>query len=140
MVSKQECSVLFRTFAVKARWKLQKMQRSILNIWNKSCIITTQTWSIHFWRFCEKVRWELHKHHHHHHHHYHHVLPLSLILSRHFSQSFIASGRSSVLHPVSSHASCIYVLAGRPPFARPYVEVHRSTFHFIGQVWFPYDQ
>ena len=61
---------------------------------------------------------------------YHHVVPLariSLILSRHFSLSFIASGRSSGLHPVSSHGCCMYVRAGRLAFARPYVGVHRST-------------
>ena len=66
----------------------------------------------------------------HHHHHHHHVVPLariSLTLSRHFSLSFIASGRSSGLHPVSSHSCCMYVPAGRPAFARPYVGVHRST-------------
>ena len=65
-----------------------------------------------------------------HHHHHHHVVPLariSLILSRHFSLLFIASGRSSGLHSVSSHSCCMYVLAGRPAFARPYVRVHRST-------------
>ena len=63
-------------------------------------------------------------------HHHHHVVPLariSLTLSRHFSQSFIASGRSSGLHPVSSHSCCMYVRAGRPAFAWPYVGVHRST-------------
>ena len=63
-------------------------------------------------------------------HHHHHVVPLariSLTLSRHFSLSFIASGRSSGLHPVSSHNCCMYVRAGRPAFARPYVGVHRST-------------
>ena len=46
------------------------------------------------------------------HHHHHHVMPLarmSLTLSRHFSLSFIASDRSSELHPVSSHSCCIYV-------------------------------
>ena len=62
-------------------------------------------------------------------HHHHHVVPLariSLTLSRHFSQLFIASGRSSGLHPVSSHCCCMYVRAGRPPFARPYVGVHKS--------------
>ena len=41
--------------------------------------------------------------------------------------SFIASGRSSGLHPISSHSSCMYVLAGRPAFARPYVGVHRIS-------------
>ena len=57
---------------------------------------------------------------------HHHVVPLariSLTLSRHFSLSFIASG----LHPVSSHSCCVYVRAGRPAFAWPYVGVHRST-------------
>ena len=65
-----------------------------------------------------------------HHHPHHHVVPLawiSLTLSRHFSLSFIASGRSSGLHPVSSHSLCMYVRAGRPLFARPYVWVHGST-------------
>ena len=65
----------------------------------------------------------------HHHHHHHGVVPalLSLTLSRHFSLSFIASGRSSGLHPVSSHSCCMYVRAGRPVFAWPYAGVHRST-------------
>ena len=61
---------------------------------------------------------------------HHLVMPLariSLALSRHFSLSFIASGRSSGLHPVSSHSCWMYVRAGRPAFARPYVGVHRST-------------
>ena len=65
-----------------------------------------------------------------HHHHHHHVVPLarlSLTLSRHFSLSFIASGRSSGLHSVSSHSSWMYVRAGRPAFARPYVGVYKST-------------
>ena len=61
---------------------------------------------------------------------YHLVVQLariSLPLSRHFSLSFIASGRSSGLHPVSSHSCWMYVRAGRPTFARPYVGAHRST-------------
>ena len=65
-----------------------------------------------------------------HHHHHHRFMPLariSLTLSRHFSLSFIASGRSSGLHPVSSHNCCMYIRAGRPSFARPYVGLHRST-------------
>ena len=69
--------------------------------------------------------WEVH-----HHHHHHHVVPLvriSLTLSRHFSLWFIASGRSSGLHPVSSHSCCKYVRAGLPAFAWPYAGVHRST-------------
>ena len=63
-------------------------------------------------------------------HHPHHVVTLaqlSLTLSCHFSLSFIASGRSSGLHPVSLHSFCMYVRAGRPDFAQPYVGVHRST-------------
>ena len=52
---------------------------------------------------------------------------ISLTLSRHFFLSFIASGRSSGLHFVSSHSYCMNVRAGRPAFARPYVGVHRST-------------
>ena len=61
---------------------------------------------------------------------YHHVVPLvriSLTLSCHFSLSFIASGRSSGLHPVSSQSFCIYIRAGRPALARPYEGNHRST-------------
>ena len=61
---------------------------------------------------------------------YYRVVPparISLTLSRHFSLSFIASGRSSGLHPVSSQSCCMYVRAGRPAFAWPYVGVHRST-------------
>ena len=62
--------------------------------------------------------------------HHHHVVPLariSLTISHHFSLSFIASGRSSGLHPISSHSCWMYVRAGRPAFARPYVGVHGST-------------
>ena len=62
---------------------------------------------------------------------YHHNFVLwariSLTLSHHFFLSFIASGRSSNLHPVSSHSCWTYVRAGRPAFARPYAGVHRST-------------
>ena len=48
-------------------------------------------------------------------------------LSRHFSLSFIASGRSSGLQPISLQSCCMYVRAGRPAFERPYVGVHWST-------------
>ena len=61
---------------------------------------------------------------------HHHVVPLaqiSLTLSRHFSLSFIASGRSSGLHSVSSHSCCVYFRASRPAFAWAYAGVHRST-------------
>ena len=62
--------------------------------------------------------------------HHHRVVPLafiSLTLSRHFSLSFTASGRSSGLHSISSHSCWMYIQAGRPSFARPYVGVHKST-------------
>ena len=55
---------------------------------------------------------------------------ISLTLSRHFSLSFIASGRSSGLHPVSSHSCCTYVRGGHHAFARPHVGVHWSI-----QLW-----
>ena len=62
---------------------------------------------------------------------YHHqVMPpaqISLTLSRHFSLSFITFGRSSGLHPVSSHNCCMYLQVGRPAFAWPYAGVSRST-------------
>ena len=44
------------------------------------------------------------------HHPHHHVVPparISLTLSRHFSLSFISSGRCSGLHAVSSHSCCM---------------------------------
>ena len=55
------------------------------------------------------------------------VARISLILSRHSSLSFIALGRPSGQHPVSSHSYWMYVRAGRPAFARPCVGVHKST-------------
>ena len=63
----------------------------------------------------------------HHHHHVALVARISLTLSRHSYLSFIALGRSSGQHPVSSHSCWMYVRAGRPAFARPCVEVHKST-------------
>ena len=63
------------------------------------------------------------------HHHHHVVRPAwtSLTLFLHVSLSFIVSGKSSGLHPVSSHSCCMYVRAGRPAFDWPYAGVHRST-------------
>ena len=58
-----------------------------------------------------------------HHHHDVRLARISLTLSLHVSLSFIASGRSSGLHPVSSHSCCMYVRA----FDWPYAGVHRST-------------
>ena len=62
-----------------------------------------------------------------HHHHIALVARMSLTLSRHSSLSFIALGRSSGQHPVSSHSCWMYVQAGRPAFARPCVGIHKST-------------
>ena len=71
-----------------------------------------------------KTFWNSHFENHHHHHHDMLVARISLTLSRHFYQSFIASGRSSGQHPVSSHRCWMYVRAGRPAFAQPCVGVH----------------
>ena len=49
------------------------------------------------------------------------------ILFRHPSQSSIAPGRSSSLHPVSAHSCCMLGLAGCPAFACPCEGVHWST-------------
>ena len=61
---------------------------------------------------------------------HHHVVPparISLTISRHSSLSFIVSGRSSGLHPVSSQTCCMKVRVGRPAFVRPYDGVHWRT-------------
>ena len=73
--------------------------------------------------------------------HHHHVVPparISLTLSCHFSLSFIAFGKSSGLHPVSSQSCCVYVRAGRPAFARPQVEVHLTCIVFVMGGRLPY--
>ena len=57
----------------------------------------------------------------HHHHHVALVVRISLTRSRHSSLSFIALGRSSGQHSISSHSCWIYVRAGRPAFAQPCV-------------------
>ena len=54
-------------------------------------------------------------------------MDISLTLSRHPSLSFIASGRSSGLHPVSTQSCCMLVRAGHTAFAWPCEGVHRST-------------
>ena len=63
-------------------------------------------------------------------HHHHHVAPsawISLTLSCHPSLLYIASGRSSGLHPILALSCCMQVLAGHPAFPHPYEGVHRST-------------
>ena len=72
------------------------------------------------------ILWWLY-HHHHHHHHLALVARISLTLSYHSSPSFIALGRSSGQHPVSSHSCWMYIRASRPTFARPCVGAHKST-------------
>ena len=75
-----------------------------------------------FWLLCSAVFIN--------HHHHHHVVlraRISLTLSRHFTLSFIALGRSSGQHPVSSYSCWMDVHAGRPAFARSCVGVHKST-------------
>ena len=65
---------------------------------------------------------------------------ISLTPSHHISLPFIASGRTSGLHPVSSHSCCMYVQAGRPAFALPYVGVHRNTSLMSSSLllqWYP---
>ena len=62
-----------------------------------------------------------------HHHHDVRLARISLTLSLHVSLSFIAFGRSSGLHPISSHSCCVNVWAGRPAFDWPYAGFHRST-------------
>ena len=49
---------------------------------------------------------------------------ISLIFSQYPSLWSIAFGRSSRLYPVLAHSCCMYVLAGRPAFARPCEGVH----------------
>ena len=62
------------------------------------------------------------------------IVIIIIMTCRHFSLSFIASGRSSGPHPVSSHSCWMYVRAGRPVFTRPYVGVHRSTSLMSGSL------
>ena len=62
--------------------------------------------------------------------HHHHVAlsaRISLTLSFHPSLLFLASGRSSGLHLVSTQNCCMKVRAGRPAVAFPCEGVHRST-------------
>ena len=50
-----------------------------------------------------------------------------MTLSRHLYLSIIAFGRSSGLQPVSSLSCCMYIRAGHPTFAWPYVGAYKST-------------
>ena len=123
----------------KARWELPKddvccFERIHINLhslasrpmWRSKINVCYFTWFHHYlWHFLSRDGENNIPHHHH-----HHVVPLariSLTLSRHFSQSFIASGRSSGLYLVFSQSCCMYVRAGCPAFAWPYAGVHTST-------------
>ena len=70
------------------------------------------------------------------HHHHHHVVPparISLTISRHFSLSFIASGRSSGLHRVSSHCCC---MGGSD--TKTYQQLHiKETERLWTKIWQP---
>ena len=89
--------------------------------------VQTNDWYLRWLLVFEGNIWELSRVCKHHHHHVAPLAQISLTLSCYFSLSFIASGKSSGLHPVSSHSCCMYVRAGHPAFARPYVGVHWST-------------
>ena len=81
---------------------------------------------------CRKSNLNLMKNHHH-----HVVSPawISLTLSRQSSLSLIATGRSSVRHPLSSQSNCIYARAGCPAFARPY-EGSIGEHHLSARLYF----
>ena len=109
------------------------MGNDLAAVW---CLVFwTQKMRMHFYLGCNKKWWFLNSdvfslvlcNYHHHHHHIALVARISLTLSRHSSLSFIALGRSSGQHPVSSHSCWMYVRAGRPAFARPCVGIHKST-------------
>ena len=90
------------------------------------CAVLGQLW-LHIYKYKNNF---INIYNHHHHHHHHHVVRLARIsqaLFLHVPLAFIASGRSSELHPVSSHSCCMNVRAGRPAFDWPYAGVHRST-------------
>ena len=73
----------------------------------------------------------------HHHHHHHLVVPparISLTLSRHSTLSFIASGRSSGLHPVSTQSRCLLVRAGYPALAQTCAGVYWRTSLMISSL------
>ena len=103
------------------------------HIWHCVCYMTK---SLRF--FLDKIRFYLilrvKKIQFHHHHHVMLQAQTSLTLCRHFSLSFIASCRSSGPHPVSSHSCWMYVRAGCPAFAQPYVRAHRSTSLIISSL------
>ena len=63
----------------------------------------------------------------HHHHHVAHVAWISMTISRQPSLSFIVPGSSSAEQRASSHSWSMYVLAGRPTPACPYVGFHRRS-------------
>ena len=70
----------------------------------------------------------------HHHHHDVRLARISLTLSLHVSLSVIASGRSSALHPVSTHSCCMNVPACRPVFDWPYARVTKGFYCVRGEL------
>ena len=113
-------------------------QHAIRKLLNNICYQLQKLWSPAKWFPGFKIAANLalvmvigcewyHFSYHHHHHHIALVARISLTLSRHSSLSFIALGRSSGQHPVSSQSCWMYVRAGRLAFARPCVGIHKST-------------
>ena len=113
------------TKACFSMWKIcfQDSKKDIFPQWNVSHYIVKLTlffeWLLYIYIYIYIYIY--------HHHHIALVARISLTLSRHSSLSFIALGRSSGQHPVSSHSCWMYVRAGRPAFARPCVGIHKST-------------
>ena len=70
----------------------------LFNAFKTMNLVSLKTSNYEYARLC------MCKKYHHHHHHVVLVARISLTLSRHFSLSFIASGRSSGQRPVSSHS------------------------------------
>ena len=92
--------------------------------WIETCLIPLTNWLRLTLTLCRGVGIYIYIYHH---HHIALVARISLTFSRHSSLSFIALGRSSGQHSVSSHSCWMYVRAGHPAFARPCVGVHKST-------------
>ena len=70
--------------------------------------------------------------------HHHHVAPsaqIFLTISHYPSLSFLASCRSSELHPVSTQTCCMKIPSGSPAFARPCEGVHKSTSHMSSSLF-----
>ena len=118
--------VLYRANFEKLWLSLTQIVYTVPNVYYPCCyVLAIFIISLNLLRFL--MKWFLISYLSHYHHHIMLVARISLTLSCHSSLSFIALGRSSGQHPVSSHSCWMYVRAGRPAFARPCVGVHKST-------------